>query len=192
MPDPCSRSASYSLPEINSPGGRGDGDLPPPAWRQTSTALLPPSTQFYVTHTNHLSKHSPIGGRGKVLFFTITFPTANQLLTISIPVSTPNSAEAAEAAVSLVLLPIVGTAKPMRAATLAAVQALQQRLGSVIQVLLVDENSHPTVVRSFQPADLPAFVLVRQGAERWRQQGLPEDEFTVPQLLAWLALSPTV
>ena len=80
----------------------------------------------------------------------------------------------------------------MRAATLAAVQALQQRLGSVIQVLLVDENSHPTVVRSFQPADLPAFVLVRQGAERWRQQGLPEDEFTVPQLLAWLALSPTV
>lgn len=103
----------------------------------------------------------------------------------------PTSALAADAAVLLVLLPTVGTAPPVRAATRAALQALQQRLGSVIRVLSVDEASHPAVVRSFQPADLPAFVLVRQGVELWRQQGLPEGEFIVAQLLARLALPPT-
>jgi hypothetical protein len=109
---------------------------------------------------------------------------------MSNPIPSPSSALAADAAVLLVLLPPVGTAQPVRAATLAAIQALQQRLGSVIRVLSVDEDSHPAVVRSFQPADLPAFVLVRQGVELWRQQGLPEGEFIVPQLLARLAEAP--
>jgi len=94
---------------------------------------------------------------------------------------------AAEPAVLLILLPPAGTAKPVRAATLAAIQVLQQRLGSVIRVLSVDQENHPTVVHSFQPVDLPAFVLMRQGEELWSQRGLPEDEFIVPQLLARLA-----
>ncbi|QKG55170.1 hypothetical protein GKZ68_00040 [Hymenobacter sp. BRD128] len=38
--------------------------------------------------------------------------------------------------------------------------------------------------------DLPAFVLVRQGVELWRQQGLPEGEFIVAQLLDKLAVPP--
>ncbi|MDJ0366507.1 thioredoxin [Hymenobacter sp. H14-R3] len=99
----------------------------------------------------------------------------------------PTAALAANAAVLLVLLPQAGTARPVRAATLAALQALQQRLGSLIRVLAVGDDSHPAVVCSFQPADLPAFVLVHQGVELWRQQGLPEGEFIVPQLLARLA-----
>ncbi|AMR25431.1 hypothetical protein A0257_22320 (plasmid) [Hymenobacter psoromatis] len=105
-----------------------------------------------------------------------------------IPTPLPTAALPADAAVLLVLLPPAGTAPPVRAATLAALQGLQQRLGSVIRVLSVDEASHPVVVRSFRPADLPAFVLVRRGVELWRQQGLPEGEFIVAQLLGRLAL----
>lgn len=98
----------------------------------------------------------------------------------------PTSNPAADAAVLLVLLPTVGTAPPVRAATLAALQVLQQQLGSTIRVLSVADDNHPAVVRSFQPADLPAFVLIRQGVELWYQQGLPEGEFIVAQLLARL------
>ena len=106
------------------------------------------------------------------------------------PVSAPTPALAADAAVLLVLLPTVGTALQVRAATLAALQVLQQRLGSVIRVLSVDDTTHPVVVHSFRATTLPAFVLVRQGVELWRQQGLPEGEFIVPQLLARLAEVP--
>ena len=109
-----------------------------------------------------------------------------------IPTLTSASALATDAAVLLVLLPPLGSAPPVRAATLAALQVLQQQLGPVIRVLSVDDASHPAVVRSFHTADLPAFVLVRQGVELWRQQGLPEGELIVAQLLARLAPNPTV
>ncbi len=104
-----------------------------------------------------------------------------------LPIPVPAVALTTDAAVLLVLLPPVGTARPVRAATLAALQALQQQLGNVIRVLSVDEASHPAVVYSFQATTLPAFVLVRQGVELWRQQGLPEGEFIVAQLLDKLA-----
>jgi len=91
-----------------------------------------------------------------------------------------------DATVLLVLLPPVGTARPVRAATLAALQALQQQLGSAIRVLTVDEGSHPVVVHSFAPGELPAFVQVRRGVELWRQHGLPEGEFIVAELLSKL------
>ena len=83
----------------------------------------------------------------------------------------------------LVLLPPVGTAPQVRAATLAALAALQRELGAAIRVLTVDELSHPSVVHSFQATDLPCFVLVRQGVELLRQGGLPEGEAIVPLLL---------
>ena len=138
-------------------------------------------------NVNHLSKYSPVSGHGNALFLPLfPFPVVNPSI-MSIPAPTPSPAVAAEPAVLLILLPPAGTAKPVRAATLAAIQVLQQRLGSVIRVLSVDQDNHPTVVHSFQPADLPAFVLVRQGVELWSQRGLPEDEFIVPQLLARLA-----
>ena len=92
----------------------------------------------------------------------------------------------ADAAMLLVLLPPVGTAPQVRAATLAALAALQRELGAAIRVLTVDEVSHPVVVRSFYPTDLPCFVLMRQGVELWRQGGLPEGEVIVPQLLSML------
>ena len=95
------------------------------------------------------------------------------------------------AAVLLVLLPRVGMDKeeqnPLaRAATLVILTTLQQRLGSAIQVLRIDEASHPAVVHSFDGRGLPAFVLMREGAELWRQQGLPLGKQIVALLLSKL------
>jgi hypothetical protein len=137
-------------------------------------------------NVSHLSRQAHINERGRVL----VLPLHTFLLCVPIPIPVPPFALAADVAVLLVLLPPEGTAPPVRVATLAAMQVLQQRLGSVIRVLAVDEASHPAVVRSFQPADLPAFVLVRQGVELWRQLGLPEGELIVAQLLARLGLPP--
>lgn len=92
----------------------------------------------------------------------------------------------ADAPVLLALLPSGGTAPQVRAATLAALAALQRELGTAIRVLSVDEVSHPVVVRSFDAHDLPCFVLMRQGTELLQQCGLPEGEGIVPLLLSKL------
>ena len=82
----------------------------------------------------------------------------------------------ADAAVLLVLLPLaLGRELATQSLTASAIQNLQQRLWPAVRVLKIDEASHPDVVRSFGPPELPACVLVRQGVELWRQQGLPED-----------------
>lgn len=93
----------------------------------------------------------------------------------------------AEAAVLLVLLPAVDPAPQLRTGTLAN---LQQELGPAIRVLTVDEASHPSVVRSFHATELPAFVLMRHGAELWRQQGLPAGKAAVALLLSKLKNAP--
>jgi hypothetical protein len=137
-------------------------------------------------HFSYLPPTHHAGGRGKAVILPhsmlpiISRPTA-------MPVSDSSSSLAASAAVLLVLLPPVGTAQPVRAATLAALQGLQLQLGSACRVLTVDEGSHPVVVQSFAPVDLPAFVLVRHGVELWRRQGLPEGETIVAELLSKLA-----
>jgi len=98
--------------------------------------------------------------------------------------SSPSPARLADAAVLLVLLPpaLGGEALP-KAQTSASLRNLQGRLGPSIRVLPVDEDSHPAVVRSFGTPELPACVLVRQGVELWRHQGLLEDESSVLNLL---------
>ncbi len=87
-------------------------------------------------------------------------------------------------AVLLVLLPTaaIGEALPT-ALTSNAIRALQGRLGPAIRVLKIDEASHPDVVHSFGTPVLPACVLVRQGVELWRHQGLPEAEADLRHLL---------
>ena len=142
-------------------------------------------------HISYLRPNAHAKGYGKAVvlplaaFAAPSRPTAMPLTTYPLP-----PPPATDATVLLVLLPPVGTARPVRAATLAALQALQQRLGSVIRVLTVDEGSYPVVVHSFAPGELPAFVLVRRGVELWRQQGLPEGEAIVAQLLSKLAPPP--
>jgi hypothetical protein len=80
---------------------------------------------------------------------------------------------ASDTAVLLVLLPLpTGPAAPAT--------------GRAVRVLAIDEASHPAVVRSFGTPELPACVLMRQGVELWRQQGLPSPE----ALLATLQAAP--
>ena len=84
----------------------------------------------------------------------------------------------------LVLLPLVAAevAQQVRTATRTMLDTLQQRLGTPIQLLVVDEANDPDVVRSFRLPALPAFLLMRQGAELWRQPGLPEGELLMEEL----------
>lgn len=85
----------------------------------------------------------------------------------------------------LILLPLdrFDEALPAAAHTSTSLKRLQGRLGPEIRVLQVDEASNPAVVRSFNTPELPACVLVRQGVELWRQQGLPDDEGTLTALM---------
>lgn len=92
----------------------------------------------------------------------------------------------------LVLLPTVGPGTQqetplVRSATNLLLKGLQLRLGAAIRVLKVDETSHPAVVHAFDGRGVPAFVLLRGGAELWRQQGLPEGEPMAALLLRKLA-----
>jgi thioredoxin-like negative regulator of GroEL len=93
-------------------------------------------------------------------------------------VPSPPAVPAPEPAVLLVLLP---PASP--AALTSMLRQLQGRLGAQIQVLRIDEATHPAVVRSFGTPALPACVLLRQGVELWRHQGLPDDAGTLGTLL---------
>ncbi|MBD2767925.1 thioredoxin [Hymenobacter sp. BT664] len=96
---------------------------------------------------------------------------------------TPPPSALPAAAVLLVLLPRVPADQAaLRQPAQAALRALQGRLGSAVRVLKIDEATHPAVVQSFDSPELPACVLVRQGVELWRQQGLP-DEADVNTLL---------
>lgn len=91
-------------------------------------------------------------------------------------------------AMLLVLLPIVGPGARQktlshRATTNLLLQSLQLELGAAIRVLKVDEGIHPGVVHAFDGRGVPAFVLLRDGAELWRQQGLPEGKLMATELL---------
>ena len=95
-------------------------------------------------------------------------------------------------AMLLVLLPPLppaadAPARAGRAVTLGRLRSLQQELGPAIHVLTIDAATHPAVVRSFDGRGLPAFVLVRDGVELWRQPGLPEGPAIAIRLLRKLA-----
>lgn len=93
-----------------------------------------------------------------------------------------------ETAVLLVLLPLPTTeaTRMVLVAALALLNRLQHELGPAIRVLRIDEASHPAVVHSFDGHGLPAFILIRDGVELWRQQGLPDGDSIVAQLLSKL------
>ncbi|GAB4033156.1 thioredoxin domain-containing protein [Spirosoma gilvum] len=54
------------------------------------------------------------------------------------------------------------------------VNELQYQLDGKIRVLKIEAAAHPAIVRSFGLQRLPAFVLLLQGTELWRQEGLPD------------------
>ena len=104
----------------------------------------------------------------------------------------PNASPPADAAVLLVMMPPASGGAPAQAAILRALDSLRLQLGSAIQVLPIDEASHPIVVRSFNGDSLPCLVLVRAGVELWRQCGRPLEETIAPLLLSKLLPAPAV
>lgn len=93
--------------------------------------------------------------------------------------------KSAAAAVLLVMLPAV--ARPAESPPVFSVadQArLQRQLGPAVQVLRINAAEYEAVVRSFEPVQLPACVLVRQGLELWRTEGLPRPDNLVPLILS--------
>lgn len=92
----------------------------------------------------------------------------------------------------LVLLPTVGPGARQetqltRTTTNLMLKALQLQLGAAVRVLTVDEASHRAVVHAFGGRGVPAFVLLRDGEELYRQQGLPEGAPMAALLLGKLA-----
>jgi len=85
----------------------------------------------------------------------------------------------ARSAVMLVFLPGASAADSARQRdTLTRLIApLQQHINGRVRILTIDENTHPEVVQSFSVKAFPTFVLVQQGVELWRQEGLSPDEY---------------
>ncbi|MCX6217215.1 thioredoxin family protein [Spirosoma sp.] len=79
-------------------------------------------------------------------------------------------------AVLLFFMPSEKADRQRRASFVALADSLQHTLGDTVRILKIDELSHPEVVRSFGITQTPAFVLVRQGLEIWRQIGLASDK----------------
>ncbi|MDB5241135.1 MAG: hypothetical protein JWP57_1760 [Spirosoma sp.] len=84
-----------------------------------------------------------------------------------------------KSAVLLIFMPPERLDKQRRASLVAFAYSLQQHLDNRIRVLRIDETHHPEVVRSFYITETPAFVLVRQGVEVWRQVGTPNEEMFI-------------
>ncbi len=92
----------------------------------------------------------------------------------------------ARTVVLLLFMPPARTAHSLRATLTALAQSLQDHLGSQVRVLRIDEATHPEVVQSFHITQTPAFVLVRQGVEIWRQQDGLLDGDTLVRMIRGL------
>ncbi|WP_080058084.1 thioredoxin family protein [Spirosoma aerolatum] len=60
-----------------------------------------------------------------------------------------------------------------------------------VQIMRVNESSHPEVVRSFGVTSLPAFVLLKRGLELWRYAGPVDHPDLVNQLETQLIQTST-
>ncbi|WP_138502663.1 thioredoxin domain-containing protein [Spirosoma lacussanchae] len=77
----------------------------------------------------------------------------------------------AKTAVLLIFMPSDAESRQQRVSLTVLADSLQTMLGDAVRVLKIDETAHPEVMRSFDVEKLPAFILVRQGIELWRQEG---------------------
>lgn len=79
-----------------------------------------------------------------------------------------------QSAVLLVFMPSERADHQQRVALTTLTDLLQEHLGGLLRILRIDEANNPDVVRSFAITHPPAFVLVRQGVELWRQESLSD------------------
>ncbi|MVM39399.1 thioredoxin [Spirosoma sp. HMF3257] len=81
----------------------------------------------------------------------------------------------ARSAVLLIFMPSDQENRQQRAALLAMTDWLQKRLGDLVRIHKIDQVNYPDVVQSFDIINTPTFVLIRQGIELWRQEGMPDE-----------------
>ncbi|GAB3642661.1 thioredoxin family protein [Spirosoma arcticum] len=89
---------------------------------------------------------------------------------------------APSAVLLIFFMPSEGTNRQQRDHLTALANSLQTHFGGLLQVLRIDEASHPDVVQSFAITQTPAFVLVQRGIELWRQEGM-SDKATLVLLI---------
>lgn len=99
------------------------------------------------------------------------------------PISQLAAVPPADATVLLVLLPAATGPGQLPASVQPLLDYLRERLSPPVRVLKISAATHPEVVQSFRAHQLPAFVLVHQGVEIWRQQGLAGGEEAIARLL---------
>ncbi|WP_138993146.1 thioredoxin [Larkinella sp. C7] len=64
---------------------------------------------------------------------------------------------------------------PKRVLVRTLANSLQQDLGELLSVIILDEKSYPDIFQSFEITINPTFVLLRKGYELWRHEGIPEE-----------------
>ncbi|MGA0557855.1 thioredoxin [Larkinella sp. VNQ87] len=77
----------------------------------------------------------------------------------------------AKTAVLLVFVPV---SLPQQTLINQLLAQVNSELGDFIRITRVEQGVHPEVVRSFGVQQLPSFILLRQGTEIWRHNGLLE------------------
>lgn len=82
----------------------------------------------------------------------------------------------ARSAVLLVFMPPDQIDRQQRESLATLTDSLQKLLGESVRILKIDQATHPDVVQSFAITHTPAFVLVRQGIELWRQVGMADKD----------------
>jgi|GEM_PF-6349530 len=67
-----------------------------------------------------------------------------------------------------------------------AVELILERVGAVLgealRITVIDDVTHPEIVRSFKVNELPSFILLRRGVEIWRHSGSIESQLLIQQL----------
>ena len=89
-------------------------------------------------------------------------------------------------AVLLVFMPSAPATHEQRKLLVQPTDSVQGRFQTRLRVLRIDATNHPHVVHCFAVTLTPTFVLVREGLELWRQEGLPAEETLVSLIQDWL------
>lgn len=74
-----------------------------------------------------------------------------------------------------VLLLFVPPNRQQRDELIGRVSRLRDVFGMGLRIQLISEGTYPDVTKSFDVTHLPTVVLVRQGRELWRYEGLPDE-----------------
>ena len=91
------------------------------------------------------------------------------------PDDSPPILTSARSAILLVFVPLERADRQQRASLTALTNLLQEHLGGLLRIIRIDETTNPDVVQSFSVTHVLTFVLVRQGIELWRQEGLSDE-----------------